>query len=171
MTLKLLTEHHLEFLRLKGGCTDSSESTLVKMQHCWKSHVRAQIVFLISLLKHAVDTKKKRLNETFLLSTINIQCVNEIYFSYFSTKTYSVGTQKNCLNEAVLLSPLTYKMKLFISHFYMDKGPGMGVLSWSVAWEHLVLDKYCLYCCHPHSADEHFHTSTRLSLDSVLVVR
>ena len=65
MTLKLLTEHHLEFLRLKGGFTDSSESTLVKMQHCWKSHVRAQIVFLISLLKHAVDTQKKRLNETF----------------------------------------------------------------------------------------------------------
>ena len=30
MILKLLTEHHLEFLRLKGGCRDSSESTLVK---------------------------------------------------------------------------------------------------------------------------------------------
>ena len=80
MTLKLLTKHHLEFLRLKGGCTDSSESTLVKMQHCWKSHVRAEILFLISLLKHAVDIQKKRLNETFLLSTINIQCVNEIIF-------------------------------------------------------------------------------------------
>ena len=36
---KLLTEHHLEFLSLKGGCTDSSESTLVKMPHCWRSHV------------------------------------------------------------------------------------------------------------------------------------
>ena len=31
MTLKLLTEHHLEFLSLKGGCTGSSESTLDKM--------------------------------------------------------------------------------------------------------------------------------------------
>ena len=38
MSAKLLTEHHLEFLRLKGGCTDYSESTLVKMPHCWKSH-------------------------------------------------------------------------------------------------------------------------------------
>ena len=28
MTVKLLTEHHLEFLSLKGGCTGSSESTL-----------------------------------------------------------------------------------------------------------------------------------------------
>ena len=38
-----MTEHHLEFLSLKGGCTGSSESTLVKMPHCWKSHVRAQL--------------------------------------------------------------------------------------------------------------------------------
>ena len=41
MTVKLLTEHHLKFLRVKGGCTGSSESTLVKMPHCWKSHVTA----------------------------------------------------------------------------------------------------------------------------------
>ena len=31
MIVKLLTEHHLEFLSLKGGCRGSSESTLVKM--------------------------------------------------------------------------------------------------------------------------------------------
>ena len=42
MTVKLLTEHHLEFLHLKRGCTGSSESTHVKMPHCWKSHVMAQ---------------------------------------------------------------------------------------------------------------------------------
>ena len=43
MIVKLLTEHHLEFLSLKGGCKGSSESTLVKMPHCWKSHAAAQI--------------------------------------------------------------------------------------------------------------------------------
>ena len=32
MIVKLLTEHHLEFLSLKGGCGGSSESTLVKCQ-------------------------------------------------------------------------------------------------------------------------------------------
>ena len=32
MIVKLLTEHHLEFLTLKGGCRGSSESTLVKCQ-------------------------------------------------------------------------------------------------------------------------------------------
>ena len=48
MTVKLLTEHNLEFLNLKGGCTCSSESTLVKMPHCWKSHIAAQIYCLNS---------------------------------------------------------------------------------------------------------------------------
>ena len=38
MSVKLLEELHLEFLRLKGGCTGLSESTLVKIPHCWKSH-------------------------------------------------------------------------------------------------------------------------------------
>ena len=42
MIVKLLTEHHLKFQGFKGGCTGSSESTLVKMPHCWKSHVTAQ---------------------------------------------------------------------------------------------------------------------------------
>ena len=41
ITVKLLTAHHLEFLGLKGGCTGSSESTLAKMPHCWKSHATA----------------------------------------------------------------------------------------------------------------------------------
>ena len=43
MIIKLLTEHHLEFLSLKGSCTGSSESTHVKMSHCWKSHAMAHI--------------------------------------------------------------------------------------------------------------------------------
>ena len=43
MSVKLLTEHHLRFLSLNGGCTGSSESTLVKMPHCWKSHAAAHL--------------------------------------------------------------------------------------------------------------------------------
>ena len=46
MSVKLLTVVHLEILRLKGSCTDSSESTLVKMPHCWKSHVMAHFISL-----------------------------------------------------------------------------------------------------------------------------
>ena len=44
MVVELLTEHHLEFLSLKGGYRGSSESTLVKMSHCWKSHAAAQML-------------------------------------------------------------------------------------------------------------------------------
>ena len=44
MIVKLLTEHHLECLSLKGGYRGSSESTLVKMPHRLKSHVTAQLV-------------------------------------------------------------------------------------------------------------------------------
>ena len=44
MTVKLMTKQHLEYLSLTGGCTGSSESTHVKIPHCWKSHVVAQII-------------------------------------------------------------------------------------------------------------------------------
>ena len=43
MTVKLLTEHNLEFLSLTGGCTGSSESTLVKIPHCLISHAKAHM--------------------------------------------------------------------------------------------------------------------------------
>ena len=45
MIVKLLTEHHLEFLSLKAGCTGSSEYTHDKMPHCWKSHALAHLVY------------------------------------------------------------------------------------------------------------------------------
>ena len=41
MIIKLLTEYHLEFVSLKGGCRGSSESALVKMSKCLKSHAAA----------------------------------------------------------------------------------------------------------------------------------
>ena len=52
MIVKLLNEHHLEFLSLKGGCRGSFESTLVKMSNCWKSHVAAHIIFHIFINPH-----------------------------------------------------------------------------------------------------------------------
>ena len=48
MSVQLLTEHHFEFLSLKGGFTGSSESTHVKMPHCWKSYVTAQFVITLN---------------------------------------------------------------------------------------------------------------------------
>ena len=54
MSVKLLTEHHLEFRSLNGGCTGSSESTLVKMPHCWKSHVAAQLCVMLKVCEIGV---------------------------------------------------------------------------------------------------------------------
>ena len=50
MIVKLLTEHHLEFLSLKGGCRGSSESMHVIIPHCWKSHATAQIISFFIIL-------------------------------------------------------------------------------------------------------------------------
>ena len=49
MIVKPLTEHHLEFLSLKGGCKGSYESTLVIMPHCWKSHATAHFILTLTL--------------------------------------------------------------------------------------------------------------------------
>ena len=48
MIVKLLTEHHVEFLSLDRGCSGSSDSTHVKMPHSWKSHVTAQLFLVFS---------------------------------------------------------------------------------------------------------------------------
>ena len=57
MTVKLLTEQHLEFLNLKGGCTGSSETVHVKMPDCWKSRVAAQVIIIVlPNVKCAFDT-------------------------------------------------------------------------------------------------------------------
>ena len=44
MSVKLLTEPQLECLSLIGGCRGSSESRLVKLSNCWKSHAAAQLI-------------------------------------------------------------------------------------------------------------------------------
>ena len=50
MIVKLLTEHHLEFLSLTGGCIVSSESTHVKMPHCCKTHTTAHFIYCRSAM-------------------------------------------------------------------------------------------------------------------------
>ena len=63
MTVKLLTEHHLEFLGLKVGCTGSSESTRQNAT-LWKSRVVAHLFFLpfksgITLIRARAKTRKQ----------------------------------------------------------------------------------------------------------------
>ena len=63
MSVKLATEHHLEFLCLKGGCTGLYESTLVKIPHCWKSYVTAHFicVFARKIVPHVIHLSLSRL--------------------------------------------------------------------------------------------------------------
>ena len=66
MSVKLLTEHHLEFLSLTGGCTGSSESTLVKMPHCWISR-RGSYCFTVLMLYSSCfrSLTPEKINEDF----------------------------------------------------------------------------------------------------------
>ena len=58
MTVELLTEHCLEFLSLTGGCTGSSESTLVKMSNCWKSRAAAQFTSVAMRVRMSKSARK-----------------------------------------------------------------------------------------------------------------
>ena len=68
VNVKLREEQTIEFLSLTRGCTGSSESTLVKMPHCWKSHAPAHIpvvlfkvvpLILTSNIPHAPENVSK----------------------------------------------------------------------------------------------------------------
>ena len=71
-----LTEHHLEFLSLKGGGRGSSESTLVKLSNCWKSHATAEIVSVICIISDVPD--KQKLSMTSRLRVILRKAIKSI---------------------------------------------------------------------------------------------
>ena len=62
MIIKLLTEHHVEFLSLEGGCRGSSESTLVKMSNCLKSHAAAQLLWYLIFSPFIIQVQLKTTN-------------------------------------------------------------------------------------------------------------
>ena len=72
MIVKLLTRHHLEVFSLKGGCRGSSESTHVKMPHCWKSYALAKIVHrsLQCKFMYSLRAAQKRLTPLSSLSLL-----------------------------------------------------------------------------------------------------
>ena len=119
MIVKLLTERHLEFLSLKGGCRGSSESTLVKMSNCWKSHALAQITIFFG---HVFDFSKSI--QSFAFFTIGmigndtghlLECV-ELYGKFINKfKT------KNMLKGNIAASLLKVLWKTLYSGKYYDK--------------------------------------------------
>ena len=89
-TVKLLTEHNLERLSLTGGYTGLSESTLVKLPHCWKSHVTAHFEFEFN--KNA--TKQSVLVIHFCLISTTYMYIEDIYLFEVNTKYNSSSAVK-----------------------------------------------------------------------------
>ena len=89
MDLKLLIKHHLEFLSLKGGYTCSSESTLVKKPHCWKSHVTAQI-YLLFCDKQYIHNDMSC--DTWFPTSVNSDEPVQLPFKLRNIKWWSVGS-------------------------------------------------------------------------------
>ena len=88
LTVKLLTEQHLEFLSLKGGCTGSSESAHVKMPHCWKSHVTAHYIIISLLFVDSILTKRAQGRKRFGMKNFKQRyfCLTNQMFAYSKCK-------------------------------------------------------------------------------------
>ena len=103
MSVKLLTEHHFEFLSLKGGCTGSSESTLVKMSHCWKSHVAAHLIFhvkhMLVHIKYQATVVSKNMKKG-VTNTSHICCTVKPVLSRHSKRTQKIVFQYRLLLNA-----------------------------------------------------------------------
>ena len=111
----LLTEHHFEFPSLKGDCTGSSESTLVKMPHCWKSHVAAQI-----RNPHGIQWELPFKGP----SAFKIACRILLFpYTRFRTLTiYNVFFEQNKMAEGGIRNTTTGH-SVGVTCFYSHKGP------------------------------------------------
>ena len=95
MSVKLLTEHRLEFVSLKGGCTGLSEYTLVKMPHC----VVAQ--FMIYWLRaDAYDTlgtfisRRKGKNQTNTTNLVFMHAVRRFMLEFIEIVCFYMQTHE-----------------------------------------------------------------------------
>ena len=111
MSVKLLTERHLEVLNLKGGCTGSSEPALVKMPQCWKSHVAAHLVIISSRrVKHTDQTAPAICCGFYTLLVevscegLSVQIVEAITYSKTRRKRPLKNRQKKGLNDKWLIN-------------------------------------------------------------------
>ena len=85
---KLLTEHRLEFLSFKVGCTRSSKSTLAKMPHCWKSHFAAQLCKTLYQTLQNITGK----NRFIVIAVLSIISFSMILNSMMNCETYFIKT-------------------------------------------------------------------------------
>ena len=91
MSVKLLAEQHLEYVSFKGGCTGSSESTLVKMPHCWKSHATAHYYDFMLYFSAFIDDMEK------LCFSAGIAFPSMVRFLFYHMTSYGPRREKTCL--------------------------------------------------------------------------
>ena len=92
MSFKLLIGHRLEFLSLKWGCKGSSESTLVKMPHCWKSHVAVHMYSLYFSVLMRLYLKYSRLLRTTQIQPLFVLILNcvMVCLSFLNLKIWAI---------------------------------------------------------------------------------
>ena len=126
MIVKLQTEHHLEFVSLKGGCRGSSESTHVKMPHCWKSHALAHYFYIFKTVSNVLSV---------LYCDVSLWCLKFIYgiihfwgclgngyfvykaiYDHIHVHNFYLAKSKNmdCKSERCVVSPPAFRRVLLV---------------------------------------------------------
>ena len=126
MNVKLLTEHHLEYLSLKGACTSLSESTVVKMPLCWKSRVMARMCCLVFFFCKYHNKVSSDQFFTYYNVVDDFVCFDSFYHSqqFFSLvwtdlPGLNLGTKQQIKCHAV--TPLAVRLQLATSiNFVVD---------------------------------------------------
>ena len=105
LSVKLLTEHRLEFVSLKGGCTGSSEYSLVKMPHC------VAALFMIYWLRaDAYDTlgtsQRKGKTQTSTTNLVFMHAVRRFMLEFIEIVCFFMQTHEK-ETQFCVLSPLS----------------------------------------------------------------
>ena len=96
MSVKLLTENRLEFVSLKGGCTGSSESTLVKMPPIYDILASSRCVRYAGWYIHI--SKKRKNSDKYHKSSFScmqcaVSCSSSLKLLFFFMQTHEKETQ------------------------------------------------------------------------------
>ena len=90
----------LWFLSLTGGCTGSSESTLVKMPHCCKSHATAHIC------PHPIICGFDKVNDNYIKNSTLSALLQGMLSCIFLVSMYSA--KQRSTGQLILSHRLTY---------------------------------------------------------------
>ena len=133
MIVKLLTEHHLKVLSFKGGCRSSSESTLVKMWNCWKSHAGAQS-YLCDNFYFFTTNKTMTFSVFFILYVCYVFMFSQFFITFESCSKLCepyCGCKQSWIDNLVICETMTH-IRMILKHFCFS---GMlGIIQSKITW-------------------------------------